>query len=1191
MRRSVCNNNYVSQFAYIAEEVGTVSDSQVNIKDYLKNIPMMEKVNNKTKVLVCQKGHELEVEPEKLSHFIHKHKEDTGGNMSEWHAYWQGLFRHECREVYHKEMLGSHTNRKADILIYNNVLEIQHSNIQKQEVENRNHDYTLHNREVHWIIDSNNSIKVTKLEESNTYMIKFIKDYYWQYEHFISCKYIYLNKGEQIYRIEPSKVRSHMIDVRECKTKEEFIQSYKDQSDIWDDSELPQCKLYHNQRGAGCGKTYESIQLLSNDERFKHKTTFIYLTKAHSAKEVINNEFKEQYQAGKLENLNVAEGNSRYGRQYRIKYSNTKYNSTCDIVIGTIDSFINALGDKTNRHSNYFIGLLDSIKKGFISTLKDGGVDYAKERFLLNKNCLVIIDECQDLDKEYIESIAQIMRNTYIDVYIIGDKLQSIYKESNIYTFLENNELPNTIIEKNIPEGNCVRRFHNIQFIDFVNKVIDFEKYNLPAVTSVCDGNCGYTHENNKTPYTIFEQETIYSSETDNNKINQLIDRIIQYMEDEIEKNKYVPRNFMFIFPILYKNPLANMLESKLQNFWIKKFDSVEYQNDVLKNDKYWKDNIDDYRYDNHSYLHKAEEGKGPIDITVSEQSTRLMTIHASKGLGCEVVFLLNVTESALQKCSKDTGNLVYDSLLHVAITRQKKSIYVGIQKNDDDIYQRFSSYHDVNVRNIEPSLWSINKYTMINKITEYALQTKFTEFDELYIKPRNLFNLIPKDDINKDKEIIDWGHHIIRYCVLRYSFMFNVINNEKLNCDRSQIFANLKVIKELPREILREKEYNEALVTISKNKNEKINKPVEYIPILLFDAKENSKYREYSILLKKIIKRIQIKLKRDYEKGTIPNFCPLEMTILVHIIDVICNGKYVEITIKSIYDLIYIYDKCSNIINDENHKGFQCLCQKSFKSSEICEANEDIKNSIINHYRIVQKVKNIYSKFTDYIREVVQDKGKYTFNINPSLWYEGSKKEFSVFNKSLTCIAHSDKYVINFVLKPSFNKLNFNEVIIDTIFNDFLIRFSNSSIEKPKQYHNKKVISCIFTFSAEDPIFIQHTVEDTSLIESCIQDFLVDKYEKCNNKVIDLYTHCVQNKPKNKNSIEFMVHKLKNYKKLPEYINKYFNNINDKIDDEKLSREDKVKIVNAVNIECLNESLFKSVRRNMKREEEDCDF
>ena len=70
------------------------------------------------------------------------------------------------------------------------------------------------------------------------------------------------------------------------------------------------------------------------------------------------------------------------------------------------------------------------------------------------------------------------------------------------------------------------------------------------------------------------------------------------------------------------------------------------------------------------------------------------MSIHASKGNGCEVVFLLGITENNLKVFSGKTGNLMYDSLLHVAITRQKKSLYIGLVNNNDDIWKRFHGHH-----------------------------------------------------------------------------------------------------------------------------------------------------------------------------------------------------------------------------------------------------------------------------------------------------------------------------------------------------------------------------------------------------------------------------------------------------------------------------------------------------------------
>lgn len=52
-----------------------------------------------------------------------------------------------------------------------------------------------------------------------------------------------------------------MIDIKEYNLKNEFIDEVKNNliNNLWSIDELTQCVLYHNQKGAGCVKTYKSI--------------------------------------------------------------------------------------------------------------------------------------------------------------------------------------------------------------------------------------------------------------------------------------------------------------------------------------------------------------------------------------------------------------------------------------------------------------------------------------------------------------------------------------------------------------------------------------------------------------------------------------------------------------------------------------------------------------------------------------------------------------------------------------------------------------------------------------------------------------------------------------------------------------------------------------------------------------------
>ena len=86
-----------------------------------------------------------------------------------------------------------------------------------------------------------------------------------------------------------------------------------------------------------------------------------------------------------------------------------------------------------------------------------------------------MIDEAQDLGEEYIEAFNTIITHTNIDVYVIGDKLQSIWGEHNIHTYIDVNNL-GSHIERNTGI-NKVMRFHNKRFIHFVNLFMGYIRF------------------------------------------------------------------------------------------------------------------------------------------------------------------------------------------------------------------------------------------------------------------------------------------------------------------------------------------------------------------------------------------------------------------------------------------------------------------------------------------------------------------------------------------------------------------------------------------------------------------------------------------------------------------------------------------------------------------------------------------
>ena len=786
--------------------------------------------------------------------------------------------------------------------------------------------------------------------------------------------------------------------------------------------EMEKCRrngvIYFNQRGAGCGKTYESIQLMDKDERFNEKTTFIYLTKMHSAKEVIYNELKDQGSCGKLKSLKLLESTlddskkekEPEKKQYKLSYIKIDDKSgeekEIEVIIGTIDSFTYAIAerDKIEETNDYFIGILKTISKGGFS-VQDSKIRYAGANPCINNNCLIIIDEAQDLINEYMKAFNRIIEETDIDLYVIGDKLQSILGENNIYTEIDNNKFNTEIIRS---DGiNKVMRFHNNQFINFVNKIIPFDKYGLPKITDICNGNCKYTHENDDKPYELFQMPS--NINLDNNTSygyrRGVITTLISYMKKEINKNGYLPKHFMFIFPILSCNKLAIDLEIRIQKFWIDKFDDKKYQEDVLSKDTFWKDKLNDNQFYKYIYLHKSDEGKS-INLKESENATRILSIHASKGNGCEVVFVLGINEKSLTIFSKDKCNLQYYSLLHVAITRQKKRIYMGIELNKDDIHTRFECFDIKPATNIVPNIDNIKTFIKMSNIKQYLENDEewFEYINEKFIKPNNLSGLLTDDDSNNG--IIDYGHHMIRYAVMVYNFSISLIglhintiedkkerNNVKMN---DQYYTILKKISNMEPVLYCYKKYKKALYAINGIKEElieksqyikKINQELNElnikkdsekelkklntekkdleeelktlgIPLLKFKEDESSKYYKYAEIIKRIIKNIQKKIKTlfdeyeniGYEKdkyGCIefPHLCPLESVILLFVVKTMEKGRYCEISIMDIYTLVYNYDCVFNAIQEEiKHDDYKCICKEEIKHDDYkCICKEKI--------------------------------------------------------------------------------------------------------------------------------------------------------------------------------------------------------------------------------------------------------
>jgi hypothetical protein len=874
-------------------------------------------------------------------------------------------------------------------------------------------------------------------------------------------------------------------------------------------------KIYFNQRGAGCGKTFESIQLLQNPD-FADKDIFFYLTKMNSAKDVIIGEIDGQIKRGLLPGVELLQ-KRRERNQVVFTFRRSVERTIIFVVVGTIDSFTYAVANRTKiggGGSIYFQNIVKAISQDDMSINKNGRIPYAGSYYELNTKSLVIIDEGQDLEKEYIEAFDKIIDRTGIDTYIIGDKLQSIMSEKNLFTHLENAKESHRIF-KNTGK-NIVKRFHNNQFIGLVNSIVKFKEYGLPEIEGICDGKCGYTHEDDDTPYVVNnELKNIFQIEP--HEIHSYIEMLKIDMREKIRKHGYLPNNFMFIFPIVNeKNKFITLLYPALQQFWVDFFANPKsYTELVLENMRksdYWAHKLvereNDSNYYQYVYWHRSENNQ-PINLNESTDSTRILSIHASKGNGCECVYFLGLSEFTLT-CHTDgiKNTLVYESLLHVGLTRQKKYLFIGYDgKTNDDICKRLGSY-SIN-QNKTPYIKDITSKISINNlsiafISKLSIENQAIQINQIFDFESYKGCILPTD--NKYKEKIDWGNHVIRFCVLK-------TNVDKYLCsldeERSQQKAKMFQLQDKVNIIyVPFTEYKEKMYKLQENINHNIKqrqkepKDRSYknltVPILIFINNESkTDYYKYHNVIETFCNVIIKKIKNGYY-----NFCPIECLIYCHLVEMIHHPYSLNISIIDIYRIISNYDDCFN--SEENdtighNRKFGCKCRECFikKTSGFIKPHNDIQTSIIKHFDATKHIDKIMASYHIGIAYYTNNE-KISYRSDKSF---NASNEFTISNK-LHFIGESDHFMILIILVPQFNCMNYYDIMMKIMLDFFILT---------KDGLDKTVIAVIITLDKEEPIILDLNEligENINKIKPLLKEFILMSYRKFHSRIFDFYEY-----------------------------------------------------------------------------------
>lgn len=1007
-----CDSNFKTNYAYI-------DGTPIHITKYL------EKYSKKEKKIKCNKGHNLILVngPHRISHFRHKNGGDVGGQpMTNWHSEWQRLF--PVTEIWFRKIDGQIKDRRADIVIenHNTIIEIEHSGKTEEEIIIKHNDYKLHGYDIIWIIDGNTPD--IKLEKLSTGQFLIIFNNSWKFISFIhNYNFILLDISGKIFKIPVKKVKVNMIKLKEYKSIECVVSKLQSNPkqiwDLWVDDNSCESNLIIWQAGAGNGKTYGLWkEVISNPD----KDTFIILATKHSEKTVILNELKEQQERNEyhiVENIyEDIDGFPEEGeepRQYILTFTHKISGREITIIIGTVSSFYFNITTINRNSSDPFSSLVPNflIEGATKVNLNTGGFKFAGDWRYLNKKTQIWFDEAQDLPKDHLQSIVKLMLSYNVDVGVIGDKLQSLNHEENIFTIF-NIEIPNITITRPIAENNN-RRIEVQGLTPEINKVVKYKEHGLNEISTEYEDELDVVE--NPFELLIFNKIVLSNDKSGENikNVELLCNEIVQKIQKEIKENNYLPQDFIIISPILSGRIELIELKSKLEQMWIELFDDINYVENI--SDDHFKNN-------NHNTLerpveyvqfHKSSNGNA-INLSESVKKTRIVSTVTSKGDGRNVAICLNITERALKLVSDNKIGLRYESHLNVPITRAKRKVYFQLTENGDDIHKRFKSKDYIYITPY------INKNININKLMDYIDDYKIEEIlttNKIYKEEEE--GEEEKTDIPK----IDFTDHCSRYAVYKTLLHFHL--NKKLRGHCAKAYD--KLIKEIPigePEKVRNYWANLNIESINHSPPEDL----EYIPLINYD---NKYYEGFAERIKERMNKIKKKLESyDYTKDDFKSLKLKECDYLClsYMININRYKKWTPFNINELYSII------NRIQNNEK--------------------------KIQHFYKNIKPVEKICNEL---IVTIEHKYGKLKWNIEHSISYEGNTDDFKIQKNESVIIGNNDNYVVDVIMKTTFNELNFFSIMKEILLNRFIIYKPLDKTERSKnkeRFSNKKIITYV---------------------------------------------------------------------------------------------------------------------------------
>jgi hypothetical protein len=890
-------------------------------------------------------------------------------------------------------------------------LEFHHSPITRVEVEARQRDWLCVGVELVWVVDGGEGrVGVRHLPHCDTFLLSFHTP--WLVDSFGSYAVVYVHVPEMdmVFAVCPGDVKSGMVDVRVGLTQDTFVRwvSGGCDGDPWDKRSIVSSTLYYNQRGAGCGKTYESVRLITADPRFAHKTQFLYVTKMHSGKDVIFAEFEAQLPGLGLGGVRHAHTKKQYATCfYRLASPETE----CSAVFGTIDSLFAALHTEEVFSRDVFMARVRLLQE---QGVQGGEIRYAGTCVRVNRELLIIVDETQDLDKQYVEALTVVMRDTNADVYLIGDKLQSILTPDNAYTFLSSAELPHTVVDRSTPV-NIVRRFHNRSLAAFVNSVVPFQKFGLPVISGICDGGCVHeqAHGEGVAVHWVAQPEHV------GDEYEFVKDFLMPRVERVVRERVYLPHHLMFIEPLVKQSMIACVLHTELEALWVQLFQDVEFLASVAARHPGFV--VTRERW---VVWHKSEQGE-PINLSESVQATRIVSIFAAKGDGRECVFALSMMDNTLHFLNTgDAPELKFESLVHVALTRAKEQLFVYTGTSHDTVYTRVEAAmkcllgEGAHPEDAETFTVGFVVQPKVD-VVKVALRS-----DDAFERTMSTFGLeeacqrVNAQVPRQQTALVDYEYHMLRYAVLDVMFMYATL------CDRAgkrwmHLEVGLYVFAKARVDLHRSSKTFYA--QLCKNwKFEPETKKQKAVPLRIFDHAEQRLYNRVAVVAEQMMTHLQGVVREHLRLGVFAPLCPVQALLLSYALNSF-RSKHSYMT-TSVLDMYYVLASQEHTYRTTAHSAqFGCQCDRLWSVSLNAP-----RNALTMHFGALRTVNAAFAAAKALVPEAERETLEWTRAKGVS--FDGDSSFLVV--EEVNYVARSASHLLLCVLAPQLTSVNTPELV-----------------------------------------------------------------------------------------------------------------------------------------------------------------